>query len=677
MPRACASVAVAALVATGSSAAPLAAETPPSASARSAALAQPRPAPAASASFDPREAFAPFRMPEPASPERSASGAPGARYWQNRADYDIAARLDVASKRLTARETITYTNRSPDTLDVLWLQLDQNTYRRDARAAGGSGKRARDEFTDGYAITEVRVDGAPAAHLVSDTRMQVRLARPLAPGGSLKLAIAYSFVVPGLFGGRTAWVDTPNGPIFDVAQWYPRMAVYDDVRGWDTLPYLAQEFYLEYGDFTYAVTVPADMLVIGTGELANAHEVLTPAERDRLARARTSDATVLVRTPEEAAAAGRAPPATGERTWRYRMENTRDVAFTASRAFVWDAARMNLPGGRTALAESVYPVESVGPGAWSRSTEYLKDAVERFSQRWFAYPYRTAVNVAGGATGMEYPGMAFDGIEDKGRELFWITAHEIGHTWFPMTVGFDERRDAWMDEGFNTFIDTFESDDFQGGVYGPKRDGEYAPGGGNPVDEIVPLLTDADAPPILTRADLIAERWRHPVTYFKSALGLRLLREEILGPERFDPAFRRFIAAWAFKHPKPSDFFRAMESEGGEDLSWWWRGWYERNWALDLAVVGVGYVGGDPARDALVTVETRDRLVMPAVLEVRYASGARRRVAVPVEAWRQGARVVVDVPGGGAVREAVIDPDHRLPDRDRSDDAARPQAAGG
>ena len=627
----------------------------------------------ATPAFDPAVAFAPYLAPAPAATTvRSAGGAPGPAYWQNRADYDIAARLDSASKTLTATETITYANASPDTLDVLWLQLDQNTYRRDARAAGGSGPRARAEYTDGYSIDDVQVDGAPAAHLISDTRMQVRLAQPLKPGGKLKLKVAYHYVVPGLFGGRTAWVDTRNGSIFDVAQWYPRMAVYDDVRGWDTLPYLAQEFYLEYGDFTYAVTVPADMQVIGTGELTNPGEVLDARTRERLAQARSSDATVMVRTPQEVAAAVAAPPVGGERTWRYRMLSTRDVAFSASRAFVWDAARINLPGGKTALAESVYPVESVGQGAWSRSTEYLKDAVEHFSQRWYVYPYPTAINVAGGASGMEYPGMAFDGIEDKGKDLFWITAHEIGHTWFPMTVGFDERRDAWMDEGFNTFIDTFESDEFKGGVYGPKRDSEYAEAGGNPVDDILPVLADPKAPPILTRADLISEKYRHPVTYFKSALGLTLLRNEILGPERFDPAFRKFIADWQFKHPKPSDFFRAMASEGGEDLDWWWRGWYAQTWSLDLAVTGVDYPDGDPAHGARVTVETRDKLVMPAVLEVRYADGTRRRTTVPVEAFRMGAQAVVTLAGGPAVREAVIDPDHRLPDRDRSDDAFRP-----
>ena len=645
----------------------VAAKTPPAAP----------PAPSATPTrYDPRETFGPLVLPGAVNRYRSGDGAPGPDYWQNRADYRIDARLEPKSKTLSATETISYANNSPDTLTSLWLQLDENVYRADARGAVSSDRRKRDEFTDGYRIRSVAVEmdgvATPLQPIISDTRMQLRLPHPLKGGGRLALHIAYDYTVPGLFGGRTAWVDTRNGPIFDLAQWYPRLCVYDDVRGWDTLPYLAQEFYLEYGDFDYAVTVPASMTVMGTGELVNPDAVLNAQERTRLAQARASDATVMIRTPAEVEAASRAPPQPGERTWRYHMANTRDVAFSASPAFVWDAARINLPGGGTALAESVYPVESVGQGAWSRSTEYLKDAVEHFSQRWYVYPYPTAVNVAGGASGMEYPGLAFDGIDDKGKELFWVTAHEIGHTWFPMTVGFDERRDAWMDEGFNTFIDTFESDEFKGGVYGPKRDSEYAPEGGNPADGILKVLDDPNAPPIMTRADVIPEAYRHPVTYFKSAYGLRLLRDDILGPDRFDPAFRKFIADWAFKHPKPSDFFRAMESEGGEDLSWFWRGWYFNTWRLDLAVTGVSYVDNDPAKGARIAVETRDKLVLPSVVEVRYADGSVRRLPLPVETWIQRAQATLTLPGGSRIVSATVDPDHRLPDDDRSNNTALP-----
>jgi sorbitol-specific phosphotransferase system component IIA len=620
--------------------------------------------------YAPLKTFAPLALPAPANGVRNGAGAPGAGYWQNRADYRIDARLDPAAKTLSATATITYANNSPDALDSLWLQLDQNVYRKDSRA-GALGGRPRKAFTDGYAIEAVAVEqggkSVPAAFLVDDTRMRVTLPAALKAGGRVKLTIRYHYAVPGAFGGRTAWGPSDKGDIFDIAQWYPRMAVYDDVRGWDTLPYLANEFYLEYGSFDYAVTVPADMIIAGSGALTNPKEVLTAQQQARLAKARASDQTVLIRTPEEAVAAS---PAQGTKTWRFHMDDTRDVAFTASKVFVWDAARINLPGGKTALAQSVYPVESVGEGAWTRSTEYLRHAVEQFSTRWYAYPYPNAINVAGPASGMEYPGIVFDGVDDKGRDLFWITAHEIGHTWFPMIVGFDERRDAWMDEGFNTFIDVYESDAFGGGVYGPKRDSEYAPGPEAPADQIAAILEDAAAPPILSRADTIREKYRHPITYFKSAFGLTLLREDILGPERFDPAFRKFIADWAFRHPKPSDFFRAIESAGGEDLSWFWRGWYMNNWTLDLGVTDI-VQDADLAKGAKITVENRGQLVLPATLRVTFKDGGHRDLRVPVETWMQSGSHIFAIDTTSPVVEAEIDPDHRLPDRDRGDNSLR------
>ena len=357
------------------------------------------------------------------------------------------------------------------------------------------------------------------------------------------------------------------------------------------------------------------------------------------------------------------------RTWHYRMTGTRDVSFSASRAFLWDAARINLPEGRTSLAMSFYPIESAGNAAWGRSTEYLKHAVEEFSRRWYPYPYPAAVNVAGPSSGMEYPGILFDGINDKGKDLFWVTAHEIGHTWFPMIVGFNERRNAWMDEGFNTFIDIFESDAFEKGTYGPKRDSEYAPGGGNPVDEILPIIQDPAAPVILSRADAISEKYRHPISYYKSALGLVLLREQILGPQRFDWAFRKFIRDWAYRHPAPSDFFRALESAGGEDLSWFWRGWYMNNWSLDLSVNALKYVNGDPAKGAQVTVENCGKLVMPSTLLVSYADGSTSRMQVPVETWLQQSKAEIELPGRKPIASVTLDPDHTLPDVDRSDNS--------
>jgi hypothetical protein len=622
--------------------------------------------------YDPLQTFAPFSYPDPVNAYRSADGKPGPLFWQNRADYAIEATLDPASRKLTGRETITYTNHSPNALDVLWLQLDQNRYKRDARGAFTS--QFPTEFTDGYRIASVEVEDAsghrqPVKWVVSDTRMQLRLPEPLkARGGSVRVHIAWSFTVPGEFGGRMDVNHSKNGDIFEIAQWYPRLCVYDDLRGWDTAPYLNSEFYLEYGDFDYKVTVPSDMIVAGSGELVNPQDVLTQTQIQRLEQARHSDTTVMIRTPAEVTEPSSRPKQGGTLTWHFRMQNTRDVAFGASTAFVWDAARINLPQGKTALAMSVYPVESAGRDAWGRATEYLKASTEYFSKEWFPYPWPVAINEAGTAGGMEYPGITFDAKRAKGRNLHLVIAHEIGHSWFPMIVGSNERRHAWMDEGFNTFIDIAEHELFNHGEYGPKRDGEYAPKGGNPADEIAAVLADPDAPALLNGADETSEKYRHPISYFKGAFGLVLLREQILGPERFDDAFRKYIATWAYHHPSPSDFFRFMESEAGEDLGWFWRGWYQHNWQFDMAVRKVAPIDGDWSHGAAVTVANLDPLVLPNTLRVTYDDGSQQDVRVPVETWQQHREYVVRVAGSRKVVSAALDPEHGLPEADRSND---------
>jgi hypothetical protein len=615
--------------------------------------------------YNPLETFAPFDPGQPPTVYRSADGRPGPQYWQNRADYTIRANLDPGSHVITGTVEIRYTNNSPQALDVLWLNLEQNRYRADSRGTLTSG--APFGLTEGMTLDSTRLvqgKGSVAVQpLISDTRAQIMLPAPLAHGRTAVLRIAYHYTVPeDPWGGRTGWMNSPGGPIYSVAQWYPRMAVYDDIRGWDPLPYLAQEFYLEYGDFDYSVTVPANWIVVGSGALANAAEVLSAGQRARLAKARRSDKTVMIRAANEPFGS-----ASETKTWHFTMHDSRDVAWAASPAFIWDAARINLPGGKNALAESVYPPEAK---AWDRSTEYMKDAVENYAKRWYPYPWPAAINVAGPAGGMEYPGIVFDDIRSPPKVTFWVAAHEIGHGWFPMIVGFNERRHAWMDEGFNTFIDVYESDDFNHGEYAPKRDSEYAPQGGNPVDDILPILADPTAPPILSRADTVIEKWRHPVTYFKSALGLVLLREQILGPERFDSAFRAFIAAWAFKHPTPADFFRFMDSYSGEDLSWWWNGWYAHNWQLDLAVTGIKpFPAKDPLKGSLVTVDALDKLVMPATLRVTFADGTSRDIRLPAETWIRTASADVPVVSNSPVVQAVLDPDHKIPDKDRSNNA--------
>jgi hypothetical protein len=623
--------------------------------------------------YDPRLTFAPLTMPDPVNAYRSSNGAPGPAYWQNEADYEMHAELDTQAKVLRNEEVITYTNNSPDALTSLWIQLDQNIYRKDARATIVNGGRPRrkqavpdDEMnsngrtSEGFVFDAVEIERGKervkADYLVDDTRMQVRLTQPLmAKGGVLKLHIQYHYKIPGVWGGRTSWGMSKQGEIYDMAQWYPRMCVYDDLRGWDTLPYLGNEFYLEYGHFDYFVTVPSEMIVAGSGELVNPKDVLTKTEIERLDAARKSDKTVMIRSASEVKEPSSRPKAGGTLTWHFHMDHTRDVSWSASPVFVWDAARINLPDGKTSMAESVYPPESVGDDAWGRSTEYVKDTVERFSKQWFPYPWPAAINVAGFSTGMEYPGIVFDGIEDKGKTLFWITAHEIGHDWFPMIVGSNERRNAFMDEGFNTFIDIDESAEFQGGVYGPKRDSEYS-AGGEPPDMILKVLDNPAAPTVLMPADAYTWQIGHPVSYFKGAYGMVLLREQILGKERFDWAFRKYIRDWAYKHPSPSDFFRAMDSEGGEDLSWFWRGWYMNNWRFDVAVTKIE---GDR-----VTLVNKGQLVLPTTVEVKYTDGTTARFRMPVETWESKSEMVWV--GEKPVASATVDPDHVLPDDDRT-----------
>ncbi len=617
--------------------------------------------------YDPVETFAPLTLPGPVNRYRAGNGAPGPDYWQNTADYEIHATLQPETKQLSATEIITYTNNSPDSLPSLWIQLDQNTYRKDARSVS-TNSPAPAEFTAGYVLDSVEVEAASptskAEYFVSDTRMQIRLAQALQPhGGHARIHIHYHYTIPGVFGGRTSWGQAKKGEIFDIAQWYPRMAVYDDLRGWDTLPYLDSEFYLEYGHFDYYITAPSKMIVAGSGELQNPQEVLTRTQMQRLEQARASDHTVTIRSAAEVDDPASRPPASATLTWHFRMEKSRDVAFSASTAFVWDAARINLPGGK-ALAMSYYPAEIGGDQAWGRSTEYLKDAVEEFSRQWLPYPYPDAINVAGLTDGMEYPGIVFDGVDDKGKDLFWITAHEIGHTWFPMIVGSNERRDAWMDEGFNTFIDTFESDAFEGGVYGPKRDSEYSEGG-EPADTILKVLDNPEVPPILMPADAFPENYLHPVSYFKAAFGLVLLRDQILGPQRFDAAFRKYIRDWAYRHPSPSDFFREMESEGGEDLGWFWRGWFMNNWIFDLSVDGAKYVHDDYHQGALVTIVNHGQLVLPATVEIDFRDGSKTRVKIPVETWMSKAAYTLPLESKQPIASVIIDPDHLLPDDDR------------
>ena len=402
------------------------------------------------------------------------------------------------------------------------------------------------------------------------------------PGGDMvKIRIEYSFNLPEEGADRCGILKTKNGDIFAVAQWYPRMCVYDDVEGWNTLPYLGpSEFYLEYGDFDFSITAPASHIVVASGELQNPAEVLTASQIKRWNEAKNSDQTVMIRTADDVTDPASRPKTSGTLTWKFKMQNARDVSWASSKAFIWDAAKMNLPDGKKGLAESVYPVEAAGEKKWGRATEFTKGSIENYSKRWFPFPYPVATNVASNVSGMEYPGIVFCGSKSGGADLFGVTDHEFGHTWFPMIVGSNERKYGWMDEGFNTFINTIAEKDFNNGEF---KGSQPAP------SQILPYIFNPQSESIMNTPDAMKEANIGATLYYKPGYGLTLLRNNILGEDRFDYAFREYIRRWAYKHPTPWDFFRTMDNAAGENLSWFWKEWFVEDYRLDQSIKDVSF----------------------------------------------------------------------------------------
>ncbi|MDR6529100.1 hypothetical protein J2787_004543 [Chryseobacterium rhizosphaerae] len=606
--------------------------------------------------YDYVEAFKPFFYPQTGTETRSASGQPGHAYWQNSADYHMNVSLNEDKKEIAGTAEITYTNNSPDALNFLWLQLDQNLFAKDSRGNGvvpmsGSRNGAHgEELNGGYHIKSVKLDGKEVQYTITDTRMQIDLPKELkAKGGKAKIAIEYSFISPEYGSDRMGVQDTKNGKIFTMAQWYPRMCVYDDVLGWNTMPYLgASEFYLEYGNITANITVPASHYVVASGELLNEKEVYTKEEINRWNDARNSDKTVMIHSESEI---GKNKTA-GTKTWKFKIVQARDFAWASSSGFIIDASRINLPSGKKSLAISAYPAESAGDKAWGRSTEYTKAAIEHYSNKWYEYTYPAATNVAGNEGGMEYPGIVFCHMDSKGESLWGVTDHEFGHNWFPMIVGSNERLFAWMDEGFNTFINGLSTEAFNKGEYYKKpnlaRSGSYLMG-----DHLEPIMVGPDN---------MKERNIAALAYYKPGTGLSVLREAILGPEKFDKAFRTYINRWAFKHPTPWDFFHTMENVSGEELNWFWRGWFFNKWKIDQAVKNVKYINGDFKNGAEVTVENLGQLPMPTTVQVKFKDGTLKTVKIPVEVWKRNTEWTFKVEAAKEIDEVKLDPNAVVPD---------------
>lgn len=598
---------------------------------------------------------------------RTASGKPGPMYWQNGADYNIEVALDDVEHMLKGKITITYHNNSPESLDFVWLYLEQNRFMADSRGTLTTpvqGNRYNGDVNGGYKIANLKAQivgknrPISSEYFISDTRMQVSFAEPIpANGGKATVSMDFEYKIPEKGMDRMGRLNVKDGTIYAMAQWYPKVAVFDDVTGWNTDPYLgAGEFYLGYGDFEYKVTVPYSHIVVASGELVNASQVLSKEVQNRMAQAANSDERVYLVKPDEIKKYEiTRPKQDGTLTWHFKIKNARDVAFASSKAFIWDAARINLPSGKKAMAQSVYPAESDGQEAWGRSTEYGKASVEHYSQMWYEYPYPVAVNVAAEINGMEYPGVNFCHWRSKGESLWGVTDHEFGHNWFPMIVGTNERRHAWMDEGFNTFINYYSFLAF--------NKGEYT----NDLIQTrrhVGWLTNKDREPIATHPDRTLSNNLGMVAYVKPALGMIMLREYVLGAEKFDKAFRSYIKTWAYKHPQPTDFFNHMENVTGENLDWFWKGWFYSNGNIDLSINGVYPYGAN----YVVSLANLGEIPMPVLLEITYEDGQKERRMLPVEIWFKGNQwnhlLKVDKP----VVAVEIDPDKVITDINAGND---------
>jgi hypothetical protein len=608
--------------------------------------------------------FRPLALPGPTL-LRTGAGTPGPAYWQQRADYRIEASLDTSTHTLTGRETVRYTNHSPDTLRYIWLQVDQNIYRSDSRGGALNPPGARfagGGFEGGYTLMEVSAlhsgrgrptVAIPLATTSNGTVLRVDLDRPLGPGRVVTLRVGYRFVVPDHGSDRMGREPVSGGWLYEIAQWYPRLAVYDDVRGWNTEQYLGQgEFYLEYGDFDVRLTLPRGFVVVATGTLLNPLEVLTPTERARLALAMRSDTTVPIIAREEAGQPSTRPAGKPSLTWHFGAHNVRDVAWAAAPSFIWDAS-----GWRGVLVQSVYPPEANAD--WERSTAYARHSIQHYFGKWLAYPYPTATSVAGPVGGMEYPMIVFCGDRFSGFDLYAVETHELGHQWFPMIVGSNERLYAWMDEGFNTFINIYSVRSyFPDSLWDRRR--------GDPQAWARVAAAGRDVPTMLP-ADRVPPRLLGQAAYTKPATGLYLLRHYILADTtRFDAAFREYIHRWAYKHPTPADFFRTMDDALGEDLSWFWRGWFYTTDVIDQAVDSVTTIrDSSGAAYAAVFLSNRGKLPMPVDLRLTYATGAFERVRLPVEIWFQGDRYEFLKATTSELTKVEIDPDEALPDVQR------------
>jgi hypothetical protein len=626
---------------------------------------------------------------------RNASGAPGPKYWQQQVDYRIKASLDTTTHTVTGSERVTYHNNSPDRLDYLWFQLDQNiddpNVSRAIRDAAALPKQISEQakrfllpepFDGGHKITRVQlvttrgtvVKKTGLQYSINGTEMKVTLPTALATGEKAAIEIDWHFIVPETSrNGRGARELVKDGWLYEMAQWFPRASVYDDVNGWQTDQFYGQgEFYLNFGSYDVELTVPHDHIVQATGVLTNPLTVLTATQRQRLAQALTSETPKFIITRDEVMTPGTRPPGTAPITWKFHADSVRDFAWVSSKTLVWDAAGFRYrPDSRVIEMHSLYPRDAM-PLWDSLSTRAIAQTMRTYGRLAFEFPYPKASNIHGPVFGMEYPMIAFCGARPAAdgsytpqlaRALISVTIHEVGHNWFPMIVASDERKWTWMDEGLNSFLQYYAEKDW---------DPAY-PSNRGPAKNIVPYMKDQDQVPIMTESDYIHRQFGSN-GYGKPAAGLVMLREQVVGTKLFDEAFSGYAKRWAFKHPQPGDFFRSMDDGAGELLNWFWRGWFYSTYANDQAVTGVE---AQPA-DSLVgnsdrgknyyriTVENKGGLLMPVQMEITYDDGSSDKVKLGADVWRRNELTYIyGFFTDKTVVKVVVDPDEVFADVNR------------
>lgn len=648
---------------------------------------------------------------------RTASGAPGKDYWQQRADYKIELTLDDVKQEIEGTETITYFNQSPDPLDYLWLQLDQNFRAQDSETPlvteyfmknSLSSKELftiQNNFDGGFRIDKVLDDaGQPLAYFINKTMMRINLEQPLLPGAQMTFQVDWHYKINDRMslGGRSGYEYFPKDDNYSytIAQFYPRMAVYDDVEGWQNKQFLGRgEFALSFGNFEVAMTVPEDFIVGATGTLQNPKDVLTLKEQLRFEKAKQSFEDPVIIVTQEEAIQKEAHKKRGKATWMFKADSVRDFAFAASRKYIWDAMAVDL-NGKKSLAMSYYPKE--GNPLWeSHSTRAVRQTLITYSRHTIDYPYPVAISVHAASVGMEYPMICFnfgrpeaDGTytdETKWR-MISVIIHEVGHNFFPMIINSDERQWTWMDEGLDSFVQSIATKEY---------DSDFPVGRGAP-EQIIPYMSGEQGllRPIMTNSEQILQFGNN--AYAKPATALSILRETVMGPELFDYAFKKYAERWAFKSPSPADFFRTMEDASAIDLDWFWRGWFYTTDYVDIGVEEVKHyrmqieerglekrriVGGDENLNTEqkrfteevntfvfknteakeyrefankfneiemkegfsdqnfyeVKLANKGGLVMPVIIEWSYADGSTEREKLPAEIWRKNEKEVIKV----------------------------------